>query len=47
MKILMESFKKFLKEAIDLVCPPVTQDLELNTKNNGAEIFNHCGFSKR
>ena len=36
MKALLESFKKFMKEAVDLVCPPATQDVELNTKNRDA-----------
>ncbi len=42
----MENWKKFLKEeikvtigkALDYVCPPATQDLELNTKNRDAAI---------
>jgi len=46
MKKLMENWKKFLKEeikvtigkALDYVCPPATQDLELNTKNRDAAI---------
>ena len=36
MKTLLESFKKFMKEAVDLVCPPATQNVELNTKNRDA-----------
>ena len=36
MKTLLESFRNFLKEAVDLVCPPATQDVELNTKNRDA-----------
>ena len=46
MKLLLENWKKFLNEGIDvvvkkatdLVCPPATQDLELNTKNRDAAI---------
>ena len=36
MKTLLESFRNFLKEAVDLVCPPATQNVELNTKNRDA-----------
>ena len=44
MKKLMTEWRKFLKEeikitigkAMDLVCPPATQDVELNTKNRDA-----------
>ena len=36
MKTLLESFRNFMKEAVDLVCPPATQDVELNTKNRDA-----------
>ena len=46
MKLLIENWKKFLSEDIkitikkakDLVCPPATQDLELNTKNRDSAI---------
>ena len=44
MKKLMTEWRKFLKEeikitigkAMDLACPPATQDVELNTKNRDA-----------
>ena len=38
MKLLLEKWKKFLVEAINLVCPPATQDLGLNTKNRDSAI---------
>jgi hypothetical protein len=38
MKLLMESWREFINEAKDLVCPKPTQDLELNTKNRNAAI---------
>lgn len=38
MKKLLNEWKKFLKEAMDYVCPPATQDLELNTKSRNAAI---------
>ena len=38
MKTILESWKRFLVEAKKLLCPPATQDLELNTKNRNAEI---------
>jgi len=38
MKALLENWKRFLKEVKHLVCPPATQDLELNTKNRNAAI---------
>ena len=38
MKLILENFKKFIKEAKSLVCPPATQDLELNTKNRDSAI---------
>ena len=38
MKLLLENWKKFLIEAINLICPPATQDLELNTKNRDSAI---------
>ena len=38
MKLILENFKKFIKEAKNLVCPPATQDLELNTKNRDSAI---------
>ncbi len=38
MKLLLENWRKFIKEAIELVCPPATQDLELNTKNRNSAI---------
>ena len=33
MKLILENFRKFISEAKKMVCPPATQDLELNTKN--------------
>jgi hypothetical protein len=46
MKKLMTEWRKFLQEELkvvvgavkDYVCPPATQDLELNTKNRDASI---------
>ena len=46
MKQLMTEWRNFLKEemkvvisaAKDYICPPATQDLELNTKNRDAAI---------
>ena len=46
MKHLLENWRKYLNEdikvvvskALDLVCPPATQDLELNTKNRDSAI---------
>tara|TARA_B100001094_G_scaffold331694_1_gene400939 strand:- start:9139 stop:9561 length:423 start_codon:yes stop_codon:yes gene_type:complete len=38
MKQLFENWKRFLNEVKHLVCPPATQDLELNTKNRNAAI---------
>ena len=38
MKLLIENWRKFIKEAKGLVCPPATQDLELNTKNRDSAI---------
>jgi len=38
MKLLLENWRKFIKEAKELVCPPATQDLELNTKNRDSAI---------
>tara|TARA_R110002074_G_scaffold936_11_gene5740 strand:- start:667 stop:2238 length:1572 start_codon:yes stop_codon:yes gene_type:complete len=38
MKLLIESFRNFISEVQKLVCPPATQDLELNTKNRDAAI---------
>ena len=38
MKLLFENWKKFLAEAKKYICPPATQDLELNTKNRNAAI---------
>tara|TARA_A100000172_G_scaffold81156_1_gene73435 strand:- start:8823 stop:9302 length:480 start_codon:yes stop_codon:yes gene_type:complete len=46
MKLLLENWRQFMnedvrvtfKKAIDLVCPPATQDLELNTKNRDSAI---------
>jgi hypothetical protein len=38
MKLLLEKFKKFAEEVHKLVCPPATQDLELNTKNRDTAI---------
>ena len=38
MKLLFENWRKYLKEAVRLMCPPATQDLELNTKNRNKAI---------
>ena len=46
MKKIFENWKRFINEdikvginkAMDLICPPATQDLELNTKNRNAAI---------
>ena len=38
MKKLLNEWKRFLKEARDYICPPATQDLELNTKNRNSAI---------
>ena len=38
MKLILENFKKFIKEAKNLACPPATQNLELNTKNRDSAI---------
>ena len=38
MKLILENFRNFVKEAVDLVCPPATQDLKLNTKNRDSAI---------
>ena len=38
MKLILENFRKFITEAKNLVCPPATQDLELNTKNRDSAI---------
>ena len=38
MKKLFENWKRYIQEAAKLVCPPATQDLELNTKNRDAAI---------
>ena len=38
MKILFESWNKFINEAKAMVCPKPTQDLKLNTKNRNAAI---------
>ena len=46
MKILMENWRKYVNETIkitigkakDLICPPATQDLELNTRNRNSAI---------
>jgi len=37
-KPILESWRKFIQEAKQLVCPKPTQDLELNTKNRNAAI---------
>ena len=40
MKLLLESWNKFLNEAKEMVCPKPTQDLEFNTKDkNDYDIF--------
>ena len=38
MKILLENWRKFLTEVKNLICPPATQDLELNTRNRNKAI---------
>ena len=38
MKLILESWRSFLQEAVRLICPPATQDLELNTKNRNSAI---------
>ena len=38
MKLLIENWRKFVNEAVKLICPPATQDLELNTKNRDSAI---------
>ena len=38
MRTLLENWKRFLNEVKKLVCPPATQDLELNTKNRNSSI---------
>ena len=38
MKKLYENWRRFLFEALDLMCPPATQDLELNTRNRNSAI---------
>ena len=38
MKVLIENWKRFITEAKNLICPPATQDLELNTKNRDSAI---------
>tara|TARA_Y100001938_G_scaffold150021_1_gene239251 strand:- start:9242 stop:9766 length:525 start_codon:yes stop_codon:yes gene_type:complete len=46
MKLLMEQWRKFVKESVKVslekvgkyICPPATQDLELNTKNRNSAI---------
>jgi len=41
MKLLIENWRKFINEAKKLICPPATQDLDLNTKNRNATRKNH------
>ena len=38
MKLLFENWRKFINEVKKLICPPATQDLELNTKNRDAAV---------
>jgi hypothetical protein len=38
MKLILENFRKYVNEAKQLICPPATQDLELNTKNRDSAI---------
>jgi len=38
MKLLLENWQKFITEAKALICPPATQNLELNTKNRDSAI---------
>ena len=40
MKKLFENWKRFVKEAKELVCPAPTQDVGLNTKNRDSTIKN-------
>ena len=53
MKNLMENWRKYVNEAVkitiskakNLICPPATQDLELNTRNrNNAIEANHIQY---
>ena len=49
MKLLLEQWKKYINEAVnikikkseDLACPAATKDVDLNTKNRNATIENH------
>ena len=38
MKLIIENWRKFVSEVKKFVCPPATQDLELNTKNRNSSI---------
>ena len=41
MKNLFENWRKFVNEVKNLVCPPATQDVNLNTENRNATRENH------
>ena len=41
MKLLFENWRKFVNEVKNLVCPPATQDVNLNTENRNATRENH------
>ena len=38
MRLLFENWRKFVNEVKELICPPATQDLELNTKNRDMAV---------
>ena len=38
MKLIIENWRRYINEAVNLICPPATQDLELNTKNRDSAI---------
>ena len=41
MKKLFENFRNFINEVEKLVCPPATQDVDINTKNRNSTRQNH------
>jgi len=41
MKLLFENWRNFVNEVKKLVCPPATQDVDINTKNRNATRQNH------
>ena len=41
MKLVLENWRKFVNEVKNLVCPPATQDVDLNTENRNATRQNH------